>query len=93
MTRFEERERIEKNLSVIRAYLKTKFPGYALVDVAALGSQKFAVMDKELGKHYKLKVHNERLSQRGSTPTRIEAELERDGVAGHMMQATDCFTW
>lgn len=88
-----EQKRIESNLNVIRDYLTKQFPGYVLTEVTDLGYQKFAVMNAKLDTHYKLKVTWDRLADRGRTSAQIQAELEKDDVAGRMRQATDYFIW
>lgn len=93
MTTPTELERIERKLPVIREYLKGKFPGYVLVEVADRGDHKFAVINEDLGKHHKLRVLWIRLSERGNSPMRIQAELKRDHVAEKMVQAPNYFTW
>lgn len=94
MTTPAEPKRIEANLAVIRAYLKRKFPHHVLTEVDAPGLyQQFSMTNTELDTHYKLKVVWFTLADHGQTPETILSALERDNVAGKMMQATDYFVW
>jgi len=89
-----EQKRIEANLAVIRAYLKKNFPDCVLTEIPEEGIfYKFAVMNQNLGKHYKLNILRMRLSDHGNTSASIQTELESHNVAGRMVQATDYFMW
>ena len=90
----EEQRRIGENLSVIRDYLRNHFPDYVLTELEDKRLfQEFSVMNANLGTHYKLKVLWPRLLNPRSTPTTIQAELERENVAGKMVQTPHYIIW
>lgn len=90
MTTSEERQRIEANLSVIRQYLTTKFPGYSITEKSIQSRyHQFIVIRGTPFQRYTLKVNWSRLSNSRNTPQRTLAGLQRDFVASWMARGTD----
>ena len=85
-----EQQFIKKNLAVIRAYLKCKFPGYVITEESSPSMyHAFTVRDEKLRHNYKLKVGWLRLSDRSNTQEKTKSELTRVDVASGMTQAGD----
>ena len=94
MSNSAEQENLEANLNVIRAYLKEYFPNCAIVEDPDLSVwYNFIVEDRKLYKSYKLKVSGPRLLDGNNTPTKTQAALKHDDVAGGMMRTADYFVW
>ena len=95
MTDPAEHKRIEENLAVIHAYLKSKFPNYNIKEKSAPSTyHMFIVTSVELYESHMLKVMWSRLSDRSNTPAKIQAALDMDDVAGQMIQAGgNYFQW
>lgn len=90
-----EQQVIKKNLSVIRAYLKSKFPDYTITEETDPSfHHKFIVTSMKLHKSYNVKVLWSRLSDRGNTQEKTKSELDREDVASCMIEAgEDGFQW
>lgn len=90
-----EQQFIKKNLAVIRAYLKSKFPGCVITEESTPSLyHTFTVRDEKLRHNYKLKVGWPRLSDRQNTQEKTRTELSRVDVAHNMIQAGDeWFYW
>lgn len=90
-----EQQFIKKNLTVIRAYLKSKFPGCVITEESNPSlHHTFSVKDEKLHHNYKLKVGWPRLSDRSNTQEKMRAELGLVDVARRMIQAgDDWFYW
>lgn len=90
-----EQQFIKKNLAVIRAYLKSKFPGCVITEESHLSlHHTFTVRDEKLRHNYKLKVGWSRLSDRRNTQEKTRTELSRGDVATGMSHAGgDWFCW
>ena len=83
-----EQQFIKKNLAVIRAYLKNKFPDCVITEesITRIPYQKFIVTNGKVHKTYKLKVNWDRLSD---ATQKTWAELDRVDVAGCMVLAAE----
>lgn len=90
-----EQQFIKKNLAVIRAYLKSKFPGCVITEESNPSLyHTFTVRDEKLRRNYKLKVGWPRLSDRSNTQEKTRTELGRVDVARCMTQAgSEWFYW
>jgi hypothetical protein len=85
-----EQQFIKKNLAVIRAYLKSKFPRCVITEESNPGLyHTFTVKDEKLHHKYKLKVAWPRLSDRSNTQEKTRTELGLVDVARCMIQAGD----
>jgi len=90
-----EQQFIKKNLTVIRAYLKSKFPGCVITEESNPSlCHTFTVKDEKRHHSYKLKVGWARLSDRSDTQEKTKTELGLVDVARCMIQAgDDWFYW
>ncbi len=90
-----EQQFIKKNLAVIRAYLKSKFPGCVITEESTPSLyHTFTVRDEKLRHNYRLKAGWPRLSDRSNTQEKTKAELTRVDVASGMILAgDDWFDW
>ncbi|MDH4085151.1 MAG: hypothetical protein OEV99_17100 [Nitrospira sp.] len=90
-----EQQFIKKNLAVIRAYLKTKFPRCVITEESNPSLyHTFTVRDEKVHHNYRLKVGWPRLSDRSNTQEKTKTELGRVDVARCMIQAgDDWFYW
>lgn len=85
-----EQQFIKKNLSVIRAYLKDKFPDCIITEESVPNTyHKFIVTNSKIGKSYKLKVSWQRLSDRSHTQEKTRVQLDRVDIAGCLVLAAD----
>jgi len=85
-----EQQLIKKNLAVIRAYLKSKFPSCVITEESHPSRHHiFTVRDENLQQNYRLKVGWPRLSDRRNTQEKTRTELARSDVATGMIQARD----
>jgi hypothetical protein len=85
-----EQQFIKKNLAVIRAYLKGKFPDCVITEESIPNTyHKFIVANAKIVKRYKLKVSWVRLSDRNHPPEKTRVELNRIDVAGSLVLAAD----
>lgn len=83
-----EQQFIKKNLAVIRAYLKSKFPGCVITEESNPSLyHTFTVRNEKLHHNYKLKVGWLRLSDRSNTQEKTRTELGRVDVASRMIQS------
>lgn len=90
-----EQQFIKKNLAVIRAYLKSKFPGCVITEESHPSLYHAFTVRHETQRHsHQLKVDWSRLSDRSHTQEKTRTELGRVDVARRMMQAgDDWFYW
>lgn len=90
-----EQQFIKKNLAVIRAYLKSKFPGCVITEESTPSlHHTFTVRDEKLRCGYKLNVGWTRISDRSHTQDKTRIELDRADVASRMIQkGDDWFCW
>ena len=90
-----EQQLIKKNLAVVRAYLKSKFPGCVITEESEPSLyHKFIVTHESPRRSYKLKVGWSRLSDRRNTQEKTRTELYRSDVASCMIHAgEDWFDW
>jgi hypothetical protein len=95
MAMAENQERIEKNLSVIRHYLKCKFPGCDITEQSIPSRyQEFIVSYGTPFQSHKLKVDWSQLSQRKNTPERMLFLLHSNYVADWMVRAGhEYYSW
>jgi len=85
-----EQQFIKKNLAVIRAYLKGKFPNCVITEESIPNTyHKFIVTNAKIGKSYKLKVSWNQLSQRSHTQEKTRVELNRIDIAGSLVLAAE----
>jgi len=84
----EEWRRIEENLSVIRQYLKCKFPDCVITEESFPSRYYiFTVMHGTSLHTYKLKVDWSRLSRRRNIPENTLFELHSNYVASWMVRS------
>lgn len=89
-----EQQFIKKNLAVIRAYLKGKFPGCVITEESTPSLYHTFTVRDENRRNYKLKVGWPRLSDRHNTQEKTRTELGRVDVARCMIRAGDeWFYW
>jgi len=90
-----EQQFIKKNLAVIRAYLRSKFPGCVITEESHPSMyHAFTVRHEKLHQSYKLKVGWSRLADRSHTQEKTRTELGHVDVASRMMQAgSNWFYW
>lgn len=90
-----EQQFIKKNLAVIRAYLRSKFPGSVITEESHPSLyHTFTVRHEKLHYRHKLKVGWSRLSDRSHTQEKTRTDLGRGDVARCMIQAgDDWFYW
>ena len=90
-----EQQFIKKNLAVIRAYLKSKFPGCVITEESNPSLyHTFTVRDEKLRCSYKLKAGWSRISDRRNTQEKTRTELSRVDVASRMTQTGgDWYDW
>ncbi len=85
-----EQQFIKKNLAVIRAYLKSKFPDCVITEESIPHTHhKFMVTNAKLHKSYKLKVSWDRLSDRSNTQEKTRVQLDRVDIAGWLILAAE----
>jgi hypothetical protein len=90
----EEQQRIEENLDVIRTYLKHHFPSCTIDETSDLSiSYNFTVTNLKEYKSYKLKVGGSRLSDKGNSPAKTQAELTSNNIAERMIEANGDCVW
>ena len=94
MPKEEVQRRIDDNLSVIREYLKGKFPGYLITEECVPNRYYlFIVTQDSPFKCHKLKVDWLRLWRRDCTPERTRSQLNIDLVASWMVRPGLYFPW
>ena len=88
MPKEDIQRRIDDNLSVIREYLKAKFPGWIITEESVPNRYHlFIVTYGHPFKCHKLKVDWLRLWRRDNTPERTRSQLDIDAVANYMVRA------
>jgi hypothetical protein len=86
--------RIEENLSVIRHYLRAKFPGCDITEKSAPRHYHEFIVGTDPFQSYTLKVTWSRLSQRTHTPERTLFLLHSNHVASWMVRAgQEYYSW